>query len=207
MITSYINIDSVIEEINRESIPNTYWNIEEIKEWVYKALSFIDNKANNIQASDIIEIDDYKGLIPANVEIIDKVLLTEEHHGAEDTQKELHSILPHEQLNSNNYDINAGYIYVEFETGKLTLQYYTTPVDEQGRPLIPNEKYYIQAVIAFIRFKLGSRAYWQGKILERQLQMLEQEWLFYIPAAQNSQKMKILRDSKRFKRISNRYFF
>ena len=202
MITKYVNINSIIEEINRESIPNTYWNIEEIKEWIYKALSFIDTKVANIQASTIIEIIDNKGIIPAEVEKIDRVILVND----DDTEKELYYILANEEINSNNYDINAGFIYVDFEEGKVTLNYYTIPIDEEGRPLIPDNIYYIQAVISYIKFKLGKRAYWQGKILERQADDLEREWLFYLPAAQNSKKMSILQDSKRFRKISNRHF-
>ena len=202
MTTNYVGIERIIEEVNRVKIPNTYWNIDEIKEWTYRALSFIDTKLANIKASTIIEIIDNKGLIPPNVEIVDKVIL-EEASG----DKELHKILPTEELNNNNYDVNTGYIYVNFAEGKVTLNYFTTPVDDQGRPLIPDDVYYIKAVVSFIRYRLGERAYWQNKILERQLNMLETDWYFYLPAARANNKMNILRDSKRFRKISNRHFF
>lgn len=200
MITNYVGIDSIIERLNRESIPNTYWNIEEIKEWIYIALSFIDTKLSNIKTSATIEIVDGKGIVPADIEIIDRVITDDE------SPKELHYILTYEDLNSNNYDVQAGYIYVDFEEGKLTVHYFTSPIDDQGRPLVPDEVYYIQAIVSYIKFKLGDRAYWQGKILERQLDRLEQDWLFYLPAARNNKKMSILQDSKRFRKISNRYF-
>ena len=200
MNSNYVGIDHIIEEVNRISIPNSYWNIDEIKEWTYKALSFIDTKQAQIQSSTIVEIIDNKGLIPADVTKIDKVILEG------NIEKELHYILPIEKINANNYEINAGYIYIYPEKAKLTIQYYTIPIDSEGAPLIPDDKYYIQAIIAYIRFNLGTRAYWQNKILERQLTMLEQEWLFYLPAAQNSTKLNTLRDSKRFRRISNRHF-
>ena len=202
MTTNYVGIERIIEEVNRVKIPNTYWNIDEIKEWTYRALSFIDTKLANIKASTIIEIIDNKGLIPPNLEIVDKVIL-EEASG----DKELHKILPTEELNNNNYDVNTGYIYVNFAEGKVTLNYFTTPVDDQGRPLIPDDVYYIKAVVSFIRYRLGERAYWQNKILERQLNMLETDWYFYLPAARANNKMNILRDSKRFRKISNRHFF
>lgn len=202
MITNYVGIERIIEEVNRVQIPNTYWNIDEIKEWTYRALSFIDTKLANIKATTIIEIIDGKGLIPPNVEIVDRVIL-ENPSG----NKELHKILPTENLNDDNYEVNVGYIYVNFTEGKLTLNYFTTPVDDQGRPLIPNDVYYIKAVVAFIRYRLGERAYWQNKILERQFNMLETEWYFYLPAARANNKMNILRDSKRFRKISNRHFF
>lgn len=201
MVTKYVSIENIIEEINRVQIPNTYWNIEEIKEWTYKALSFIDTKQASIKASVIIEIIDGKGLIPASVEKIDRVVLDEVNN-----TKELHYILAGEEINSDNYEINAGYIYVDFEEGKLLLNYYTIPVDGENRPLIPDNAYYIKAVVSYIRFSLGERAYWQGKILERQLQMLETDWLFYLPAAQANQKMTILQSSKRFRKISNRHY-
>lgn len=201
MTTNYVGIERIIEEVNRVKIPNTYWNIDEIKEWTYRALSFIDTKLANIKASTIIEIIDNKGLIPPNVEIVDKVIL-EDSNG----DKELHKILPTQELNDSNYDVNTGYIYVNFAEGKVTLNYFTTPVDDQGNPLIPDDVYYIKAVVSFIRYRLGERAYWQNKILERQLNMLETDWYFYLPAARANNKMNIMRDSKRFRKISNRHF-
>jgi hypothetical protein len=202
MITSYVGIEYIIEEINRQPIPNTYWNIEEIKEWTYQALSFIDTKMANIKAKTSIEILNGKGIIPSEIERIDKVFIEFDKN----TIKELHEILPYEELNSNNYTINAGYIYVNFEKGNLSVEYYTVPTDITGKPLIPNNIYYIKAVISYIRYKLGDRAFWQNKILQNQLQMLEQEWLFYLPSAQTSQKINIIKDSKRFRKISNRHF-
>ena len=200
MTTNYVGIDSIIERLNRESIPNTYWNIEEIKEWIYTALSFIDIKLSNIKASTTIEIVNGKGIVPADIELIDRVITNDTN------PKELHYILSNEDLNSSNYDVQAGFIYVDFEEGVLSIHYFTSPVDEQGRPLVPDEVYYIQAIVSYIKFKLGDRAYWQGKILERQLDRLEQDWLFYLPAARNNKKMSILQDSKRFRKISNRFF-
>jgi len=201
MNKNYVTIDSILEEVNRIHIPGTYFNIEEIKEWVYRALSFINTKQANIISETIIEIKDYKGLIPADVEKIEKVIYIEG-----DKEIELHEILPYEESNTHNYEINAGYLYLYYETGKVKLIYYTIPVDSLGRPMIPDNTYYIKAIISFIRYKLGERAFWQNKILYQQFQMLEQEWYFYLPAAQSSEKMKITKDSRRFRKISNRYF-
>lgn len=198
MVVNYITIDSLLERINRHSIPGGYWNLEEIKEWVYDAIRKLDDKQSTIKAEVDLEIIDSRVKIPADVETIQQVILTEE-----DTR--LQEILYDRQLDSSTYIINAGYIYVDFETGLITLQYYTIPVDENNRPLIPDNNYYISGIEAFVLFMIGKRAYWQGKILERQLSMLEQEWAFYNIAAPASQKMTIMKDRKRFRRIHNKY--
>jgi hypothetical protein len=201
MISNYVTIDRVIEKVNRFKIPGGYWNLEEIKEWTYDVLEKINDQTARVKAIVQIEIVDDKGKIPAYVETI--ISVYDDYTG-----DKLENILPYKTLNNNTYILNGGFIYTDLKEGtgkgRLTINYLTVPTDEDGNPFIPDNNYYISAVEKYILFKIGERAYWSGKILERQLLMLEQEWLFYLPAAQASQKMDLIHDPKRFARIHNR---
>jgi hypothetical protein len=201
MISNYITIDRVIEKINRFKIPGGYWNIEELKEWTYDALGAINDKTVRIKTYCYIEIVDNKGKIPADVEVIDTVLTSE--------GKVLQENIPYKDLLKTEYEIHNGFIYTNFNSGKdkLTVNYYTVPLDENGNPLIPDNRLYIAAIEAFLQYMIAKRAFMQGKILLQQLQMLEQEWLFYLPAAINSQKLDIMKDPNRFSKIHHRYRF
>ena len=203
MVSNYIGIDRIVEKINRFKIPGGYWNIEEIKEWTYDALDAINTKTSRIKATKDVEVIDNKAKIPAEVETLNAVYTIVDG----DVKLKLEEVLPYKQLDSETYLLNSGYIYTNIDSGKglLRFEYYTVPLDENGDPLIPDTRLYISAIEAYIQYMIAKRAFFQGKILGQQLQMLEQEWLFYLPAAQASQKLDILKDPNRFKSIHNKF--
>lgn len=81
-----------------------------------------------------------------------------------------------EPFKEMSFKLFNNYIYTDFEEGTVTLEYYSYPVDSNGWPLIPDKIWYISAIVAYIRLKIGEQLYWNGKILERQLNMLYQNW-------------------------------
>jgi hypothetical protein len=199
MITNYITINTIIEKLNRFNIPGGYWNIEEIKEWTFDTLNSINTIEDKVEMSCNITITNGKGILPSNVSNIKYILEGETAYPMEETD------IGREFNKELQYKIYNGYVYTDFDEGYVIINYLGYP-EKDNSPLIPDNNYYIKAVESFIKYKIGERAYWQGKILERQFQMLEQEWLFYLPAAQNSNKLNILKDSNKFRRISNRYY-
>lgn len=201
MISNYISIDRIIEKINRFKLPGGYWNLEEIKEWTYDALEAMGDKTAKVKATKQIEVVDNKAKIPADVQTIYSI--------NDDTEKKLQEVLPNRELDSDTYLLNGGFIYTNLSdpsgNGRLTINYYTVPLDDNGNPLIPDNRYYISAIEAYLQYMIGKRAFYQGKILQQQFLMLEQEWNYCLPAAIASQKMDLLQDPKRFARIHNKF--
>jgi hypothetical protein len=196
----YTTIHYIVEKLNSFNIPGGYWNLAEIKEWTYDALSIIGTIENKIEAIKKIEIIDGKGQLPSNLIDVVRVL-------------EGDSDYPMEFVNTGQtfttdlqYKIFNSHIYPNFDNGFVNLYYLALP-EEDGLPLIPDNSYFISAVLSYYRFKIGERAYWQNRILENQLNRLEQEWLFYIPAAKGSMKMNILKQETTFKKINMRHIF
>jgi len=197
MNANFVNIDYILEQLNSERIPGTYWNISEIKEWIYKALTKLNITKSKVYDNVIIEIIDGKGLIPSYVETISSIFTPE--------GTELHLPIGGTYLSDSTYIINNGFLYVNFDKGSLIMFYYKFPVDTNGDPLIPDTSYIISAVLAYLKYKLGERAYFSSKILEHQFRYLEQKWLFNLPSAQATSKSGIYKDSKRFKSIHNKH--
>ena len=182
MSFNYISLDLILEKLNSIKIPGTTWNISEVKEWAWEALSLIGATKEFIETSIEVEIIDGKGEIPNNIHSIDTVLEGVSGYNMD-------KIPGNENFRELTYKLNNGYIFTDFDKGSVIFRCYIFPFDEDGKPLIPDNEYFISAVYAFIRYRIGERAFWQNKIVGQQFQWLEREWLFYCPAAKNASKM------------------
>lgn len=195
---NYVHIDRILEKLGEVHIPGTYWNLGEIKTWIYEALTSISTKDGNVYTKTTLDIVDNKVKIPVEVEFLDKVVYDEYI---------VHEVGANEVMTKNKYFVNFGYIYLHNElVGSLDLYYYTTPLSSDGTPLIPDNPYYIKGVLAYLRHKISDRAFYEKKILRQQRDMLEQEWLFYIKATQANNKSKFFKDPNRFRRKFKRFY-
>jgi hypothetical protein len=199
LITNYTTIQAIIERLNRFTIPGGYWNIEEIKEWTYDALSAIGTIEDKVEISATVEIIDNKGVLPDNLMNVRTVLDGDSGFDME------YLNIGATFTNELQYKIYNSHIYVNFAEGFVTINYLGSP-EKDGLPIIPDNRYFVSAVESYIKYKIGERSFWQNKILFNQLQLLEQEWLFYLPAAKNSVKMNILQHPDAFRKIRNRHF-
>lgn len=179
---NYVSLDLVLERLNTIKIPGTEWNISDVKEWAWEALTLIGASKEFIETSIEVEIVDGKGKVPNNIHTIDSVL--------EGTSGFNMDLIPgYEDFRELTYKLNAGYIFTDFDKGSVIFRCYIFPFDEDNKPLIPDNEYFIKAVYSYIRMKIGERAMWQTKIVFGQYQLLEREWNFYCPAAKNASKM------------------
>lgn len=179
---NYVSLDLVIERLNSIKIPGTEWNISEVKEWTWEALTLIGATKEFIETSIEVEIVDGKGEVPNNIHTIDSIL-----EGSSGFNMDL--IPGNEDFRELTYKLNAGYIFTDFDKGSVIFRCYIFPFDDEGKPLIPDNEYFIKAVYSYIRMKIGERAMWQNKIVFGQYQLLEREWNYYCPAAKNASKM------------------
>ena len=179
---NYVSLDLIIERLNTIKLPDQEINLSEIKEWTWEALSKIGTLENFIDASIQVEIIDGKGEIPKNIHSIHSILEGESGYNMEQINKS-------DSFKTLTYKLNAGFIFTSFEEGSVIFQCSIFPLDADNKPLIPDNEYFISAIYAYIRMKLGERAFWRNKIVGQQFQWLEKEWLFYCPAAKNQTKM------------------
>lgn len=87
------------------------------------------------------------------------------------------------------YDLNDNFIFTNFEEGYVFIAYKGIPVDEEGFPLIPDNRRYKEAVKSFIRQKVDYILWRTGELDERMFKYSEQEWLFYVGSAGNAARM------------------
>lgn len=90
------------------------------------------------------------------------------------------------------YTINNDFIFTNFKEGKVFLAYKAFPVDEEGFPVVPDNRKVIEAVKAFIRMKIDFKLYRKGDITRDIYEDAKQEYAWYIGAAQNSMRIPTL---------------
>lgn len=182
MTFNYVSLDLVIDQLNSIKLPGQEWNISELKDWTWEALSLIGAVQEFVDTSIEVEILDGKGEIPTNIHSLHSVL-------EGDSAYNMVELPAFAEFTTLSYKTNAGYIFTDFDKGTVIFNCSVFPVDEEGKPMIPDNVMYIKAVYSFIRMKLGERLMWQKKILLNEFKYLQSEWLFYCPGASNSTKM------------------
>ena len=178
MIYNYTSLNSVIERVDRIQLFRDNYNPEELKEWTVEALLKIGVNSNMDHISELIEVKDGKACIPDNLERIDSILEGEAGYPMEE-------IPANEDYIDLSYKINNGYIFTSFEEGSLIINYYGLLIDEENKPLIPDNQYFLAAIEAYLKFKIGDKLYWMRKIVIGEKSMLEQEWLYYCNSARS----------------------
>lgn len=95
--------------------------------------------------------------------------------------------LPFQKYGS--YSINDNYIFTNFQTGYIFLAYRAIPVDCNGLPMIPDNQRYIEAVKAFIGWKIDYLLYRRGELAKNIYEDSYQEWLWYVASAGNAARV------------------
>lgn len=199
---NFVGLPIVIERLNRIKLPGQEYNTEDLKEWATEALEKIGcieaytENSFGLETYRELPVIDYVATLPTNFKQLIALYETI-------TRFPLIELSPDEPFKDLSFKIYNGNIRTDFETGSITIEYYSFPFDENGWPLIPDNNYYLSAIEAYLRLQIGTRLYWQGKILERQKDMLEREWLFYCGGSKMQAKMI---SKERMKRILLRNF-
>ena len=87
---------------------------------------------------------------------------------------------------SDEYQLHNGVIKTSFPTGQIAIAYRSTPVDDNGYPMVP-DLYSVQtAVTHYISYKLFARLWYQGREgMQDKMQWADREYQFYVKQAKN----------------------
>lgn len=101
------------------------------------------------------------------------------------------------------YKTQGNYIYTAFSTGRVELAYKAFPVDiTTGLPVLPDDAIYLRGIISFIAERLAFKLMLQDLLSERKYEIIRQDYLFNVGAAQNKC---IMPNAARMEILSNRW--
>jgi hypothetical protein len=103
--------------------------------------------------------------------------------------KALANTQPISYFNQATYSINDNYIFTNFQVGYVFLSYRAIPIDCDGLPMIPDNQRYVEAIKAFLSWKIDYLLWRRGELSERIYRDSEAEWLWYVGSAGNAARM------------------
>lgn len=96
-----------------------------------------------------------------------------------------------ENLNTQDltYKLQNSIIFTSIKEGTIEIAYHAIKVDKEGYPMIPENSSFIQALELYIKKKVFTILFDQGKINQAILQNTQQEYAWYVGQAQRDLTM------------------
>lgn len=91
----------------------------------------------------------------------------------------------------HEYSIQDGMIRTSFQTGSICLSYLSTPLDDNGYPMIPDMYEYHQAIVSYIMMIRAKGDYNAERTAANRdfYRQMESDWQWYCKSAKNKQLM------------------
>lgn len=80
----------------------------------------------------------------------------------------------------NTYSINNNYIFTSLKNGWYTIAYKAIMVDEEGYPMLPADRIFVNALEWYIKYKYFTLLWEDGKIEDKRLENAKQEYSWYV---------------------------
>lgn len=101
------------------------------------------------------------------------------------------------------FKTQGNYIYFGIDEGTVEIQYKAIPIDiVTGMPTVPDNAKYIRGVVSFIAERLAFRMMLKDMLSERKYEIIRQDYLFNVGAAQS---VCIMPDPSRMETLINRW--
>ena len=166
MSPEYISANAVLERFKSSPIAGTPNQTEgKLTERIWDALDFIGT--NGLYVKDVIVLDVSEGSvrIPKNIRVVDEVL----------NDRDLH--IP--------FSLRDGRVYVDSSVTLIKVVVKRLLQDEDGRPLIPNQTEYLNAVDYYLKWKAAEDGVFLRSVDSNLLLYIKNECSKYMNACRN----------------------
>lgn len=140
------------------------------------------------EKTSVIKIKDYRGLLPCDFYSMIQVRAAGKNNSR--VYRYSNDSFHHSyEKDSNNYDltykIQNTVIFTSNKDGDIEIAYHAIKTDEEGYPLIPKNSSFIQALELYIKKKVFTVLFDQGKLNSAILQNTQQEYAWYVAQARS----------------------
>lgn len=88
-----------------------------------------------------------------------------------------------------SYKLNRGFIFPNFQEGKVAISYKGIPLDEDSYPMIPSEEWWRKACSWEVAYRAAFKAFMGGKITDKVFQLIERDRDWYVAQAVNKSRL------------------
>lgn len=186
MADNYVTIKSVMSNILEHPLLQDL-SIESVINSAVEFMRIVGVPESFTEKVETIEIDNYRALLPCDYyKVIQIRYKGVPLNYTTDTfaLSNKHSI--NDNPNTGTYKIQGGIIFTSIEKGDIELSYMAIAIDEDGFPMIPDDSSYIKALELYIKKKYFTILFDQGKISLQSLQLVQQDYAWYVGQAKAS---------------------
>lgn len=200
MIRTFISSKSIVAKLFRDTGINTSKYIDYTVSWIAEALEMIGHAPTLTDKSSIIEVEDYKLILPYDFKRLDVIYYNSD--ATEETEKNaykkalqykgnefrrFHQQSPNLHSKHDEYFyFNQNTIVFSFEKGFILMLYKGNPIDEEGYPIIPDHAYFKEAITWYVITKMIALG-WKHPAQLNYFQA-EQNWEKYCARARSKAK-------------------
>ena len=216
MIYKYISIKSVFAKVYRD-LGITYEISElDMLEWSTEALSMIGSFSQYEEITTNLEFVNGKAKLPCGFDrLVNIDYCGQPMYWSTSTNRHNYECngcgVPNYTSGCCNdgfsFYINDSYLISDInceEGKKVSITYLGIPTDDEGYPLVPDDVYFMKALVAYITFMIDKQEHRKGKLPDKILQESKTDWLFYVNSARGSANMPNLAQLENFRNILRR---
>lgn len=192
---NYISLDVIANKIYKNPLLKDL-NYEDIIDFSLSVLKIAKVRGTYKEESCYKDIIDHKVLLPKNalnLKTVDLVSgrslvpMRRSTYSLNNHQEKLNCNLENEKGN-NTYSVNNNMIITSCSKGKVFITFDTIMQDEDGIPMIPDSESLIRAIESYIKMQAFTVMVDMGKLGERSLARVEQDYYFNIGKYQSEQQ-------------------
>lgn len=191
-MTKYISIKQVLDDLLDHPLLQDL-SLERAINYVVHFIQIIGAPNEFEEKTALIDIKDWRGCMPCDYYDIIQVRTYGEGDNSKvfrySTDSFHYSPNKDSDTKELTYKLQNNIIYTSLKEGTIEVAYHTIKVDNEGYPMIPENSSFIQALELYIKKKVFTVLFDQGKINNAVLQNTQQEYAWYVGQAQRDLNM------------------
>lgn len=191
-MTKYISIKQVLDDLLDHPLLQDL-SLERAVNYAVHFIQIIGAPNEFEEKTALVDIKDWRGCMPCDYYDIIQVRTYGEGDNSKvfrySTDSFHYSPNKDSDTKELTYKLQNNIIYTSLKEGTIEVAYHAIKVDNEGYPMIPENSSFIQALELYIKKKVFTILFDQGKINNAVLQNTQQEYAWYVGQAQRDLNM------------------